>query len=43
LRPPPLMRDHPADHPPAAHSSEIANRNRRTTEQVLEKVMPLIR
>jgi acetoin utilization protein AcuC len=43
VRLPPLMRDHPAEHPPAAHVSEIADRNRRTTEQVLEKVMPLIR
>jgi len=39
---PRLMRDDPADYPPAARASEIADRNRRTTEQVLEKVLPLI-
>src|ERR671916_503020 len=38
VRLPPLMRDHPAEHPPAAHVSDIADRNRRTTEQVLEQV-----
>jgi acetoin utilization protein AcuC len=40
---PPLMRDDPADYPPAELAPEIQARNRRTTEQVLEKVMPLIR
>jgi acetoin utilization protein AcuC len=38
-----LMRDDPADYPPTAHASEIADRNRRTTEELMEKVLPLIR
>jgi hypothetical protein len=37
------MRDDPADYPIAEHAAEIAYRNRRTTERVLENVMPLIR
>jgi acetoin utilization protein AcuC len=40
---PRLMRDDPTDYPPTARASDIADRNRRTTEQVLEKVLPLIR
>jgi acetoin utilization protein AcuC len=40
---PPLMRDDPANYPPTAHASEIADRNHRTTEELMEKVMPLIR
>jgi acetoin utilization protein AcuC len=40
---PRLMRDDPADYPVAERAAEIADRNRRTTERVLEKVMPLIR
>jgi acetoin utilization protein AcuC len=40
---PRLMRDDPADYPVAERATEIADRNRRTTERVLEKVMPLIR
>ena len=40
---PRLMRDDPADYPLAERAAEIASRNRRTTEQVLEKVLPLIR
>jgi acetoin utilization protein AcuC len=40
---PRLMRDDPADYPPLERAAEIADRNRRTTERVLEKVMPLIR
>ena len=40
---PPLMRDDPADYPAAERAAEIADRNRRTTERMLEKVMPLIR
>ena len=40
---PPLMRDDPADFPPTEHASEIVERNDRTAEQVLEKVLPLIR
>jgi acetoin utilization protein AcuC len=43
VRLPLLMRDDPADYPPAARTSEIADRNRRTIEQVLEKMLPLIR
>jgi acetoin utilization protein AcuC len=39
---PRLMRDDPTDYPPAERVAEIASRNRRTTEQVLEKVLPLI-
>jgi acetoin utilization protein AcuC len=38
-----FMRDDPADFPVAVRATEIADRNRRTTERVLEKVMPLIR
>jgi hypothetical protein len=37
------MRDDSADYPVAERASDIAERNRRTTERVLEKVMPLIR
>lgn len=40
---PRLMRDDPADYLPTERAAEIADRNRRTTEQVLEKVLPLIR
>ncbi|MFL6031368.1 MAG: acetoin utilization protein AcuC [Rubrobacteraceae bacterium] len=40
---PRLMRDDPADYPFAERAAEIAYRNRRTTERVLENVMPLIR
>jgi acetoin utilization protein AcuC len=40
---PPLMRDDPADYPSTAHTSEITARNRRTTEELLEQVLPLIR
>ena len=39
---PPLMRDDPADYPPTEYASEIADRNRRTTEELLERVLPLI-
>jgi acetoin utilization protein AcuC len=39
---PRLMRDDPTDYPPVDRAAEIASRNRRTTEQVLEKVLPLI-
>jgi acetoin utilization protein AcuC len=38
-----FMRDDPADYLSTVRASEIADRNRRTTEQVLEKVLPLIR
>ena len=37
-----LMRDDPADYPAVDRASTIAERNRRTTEAVLERVMPLI-
>jgi acetoin utilization protein AcuC len=40
---PRLMRDDPADYPVAERAAEIAYRNSRTTERVLENVMPLIR
>jgi acetoin utilization protein AcuC len=42
VRLPPLMRDDPADYLPTAHAPEMADRNRRTTEELLEKVLPLI-
>jgi acetoin utilization protein AcuC len=37
-----LMRDDPADYPPLAHAAEIADHNHRTTEALLETVLPLI-
>jgi hypothetical protein len=37
------MRDDPADYPPTAYASEIADHNHRTTEELLERVLPLIR
>jgi acetoin utilization protein AcuC len=37
-----LLRDDPTDYPPIERASAIAERNRRTTEGVLEKVLPLI-
>ena len=37
-----LMRDDPADYPPLARTAEIADHNRRTTEALLETVLPLI-
>ena len=37
-----LMRDDPADYPLPEHASQIADRNRRTTEELLEQVLPLI-
>jgi acetoin utilization protein AcuC len=37
-----LMRDDPADYPLPEHASQIADRNRRTTEELLERVLPLI-
>ena len=42
VRLPQLMRDDPADYLPAAHAPEMADRNRRTTERLLESVLPLI-
>ena len=38
-----LMHDDPVDYPPIGRTAQIVDRNRRTTEQVLEKVLPLIR
>ncbi len=40
---PRLMADDPMDYPPTERATEIAERNRRTTERVIEKVLPLIR
>jgi len=42
VEPSALMRDDPADYPPIDRAPEIADRNARTTEAVLEKVLPLI-
>ena len=42
VRLPRLMRDDPAEYPPASREREIADRNRRTVEEVLQKVLPLI-
>jgi acetoin utilization protein AcuC len=39
---PQLMRDDPADFLPAAHAPQMPDRNRRTTERLLESVLPLI-
>ena len=39
---PRLMRDDPTDYPLTERATHIADRNRRITEQVLEKVLPLI-
>jgi acetoin utilization protein AcuC len=43
VKPPLLMRDDPTDYPSTTHTSEITSRNRRTTEELVEKVLPLIR
>ncbi|MEW6638585.1 MAG: acetoin utilization protein AcuC [Actinomycetota bacterium] len=40
---PRLMHDEPAEYPPVARIREIHDRNRRTVEEVLEKVVSLIR
>jgi hypothetical protein len=37
-----LMRDDPEDYPPIDRTGEISNRNRRTVEDLLEKILPLI-
>jgi acetoin utilization protein AcuC len=37
------VRDDPADYPAGPRTDEISARNRRTAEEVLEKVLPLIR
>lgn len=39
---PRLMRDEPADYPPTERAPEIADSNRRTVEELLGKVLPLI-
>jgi acetoin utilization protein AcuC len=39
---PPLMRDDTAVYPIAEHATEIADNNRRTTEELLETVLPII-
>jgi acetoin utilization protein AcuC len=39
---PPLMRDDPEDYPQGPRASKIAERNVRTAEEVLEKVLPRI-
>ena len=39
---PPTMRDDPAHYPPGPRAEEIAERNRRTVDRVLEGVLPLI-
>jgi hypothetical protein len=36
------MRDDPADYPPGLRAKEIADRNRRTVETVLEQALSLI-
>jgi acetoin utilization protein AcuC len=40
---PPLMRDDPEDYPQGPRSAQIAERNRRTVDQVLERVLPRMR
>jgi acetoin utilization protein AcuC len=40
---PPLMRDGPADYPTVKRADEISEKNMRTAEEVLEKVVSLIR
>jgi acetoin utilization protein AcuC len=37
------VRDDPADYPEGPRADEISDKNRRTAEEVLEKVLPLIR
>ncbi len=37
------VRDDPADYPAGPRADEISDKNRRTAEEVLEKVLPLIR
>ena len=40
---PRLMRDDPDDYPAGPRATEISDANRRTAEEVIEKVLPLIR
>ena len=37
------MRDDPEDYPPGPRATEIASRNERTVQEVLDKVLPMIR
>jgi acetoin utilization protein AcuC len=37
---PPLMRDDPEDYPGVPRAAKIADRNQRTVEDVLDKVLP---
>jgi hypothetical protein len=37
------VRDDPADYPAGPRQDEISDRNRRTAQEVIEKVLPLIR
>jgi hypothetical protein len=36
------MRDDPEDYPPGPRASKIAERNLRTVEEVVEKVLPRV-
>ncbi|HET7273120.1 MAG TPA: acetoin utilization protein AcuC [Rubrobacter sp.] len=40
---PRLMRDNPADFPPGPRATQIGEYNRRTVEEVIEQVIPMIR
>jgi acetoin utilization protein AcuC len=40
---PRLVRDDPADYPAGPRQAEISDKNRRTAQEVIEKVLPLIR
>jgi acetoin utilization protein AcuC len=37
-----LTRDEPEDYPPTERTAQIADRNRRTVEELVKKVLPLI-
>ncbi|MCA1716585.1 MAG: acetoin utilization protein AcuC, partial [Actinobacteria bacterium] len=39
---PSLTRDEPEDYPPIERAGQIEDRNRRTVEELLQKVLPLI-
>ena len=43
VRLPRRVRDDPSDYPAGPRAAEISDKNRRTAEEVLEKVLPLIR
>jgi acetoin utilization protein AcuC len=38
-----LTRDEAEDYPPVQRAAQIEDRNRRTVEELLERVLPLIR